>query len=123
MIDWYDRQGRRISIERASELLIDLDYKRVALDEIGPYEVSTVWLGLDHGWTPGGAPLIFETMVFTAAAWNDPDSGVGPDLDCMRYSTEAEALAGHAATLLLISGTLVDVDDVLRETTDEESER
>lgn len=123
MIDWYDRQGRRISVERASELLIDLDYKRVALDEIGPYEVSTVWLGLDHGWTPGGAPLIFETMVFTAAAWNDPDGGVGPDLDCLRYSTEAEALAGHAATLLLISGTLVDVDDVLRETSDEESER
>lgn len=123
MIDWYDRRGRRISIERASELLGDLDYKRVALDEIGPYTVSTVWLGLDHAWSPGAAPLIFETMVFTADAWNDPDSSVGPDLDCMRYSTEAEALAGHAATLLLISATLVDVDDALRETSDEESDR
>lgn len=28
------------------------------------YWVSTVFLGLNHSWTPGGPPLIFETMVF-----------------------------------------------------------
>lgn len=121
MIDWYDRQGRRISTERANELLVDLDYRRVALDEIGPYEVSTVWLGLDHGWSGGAAPVIFETMVFTSAAWNDPDGGVGPDLDCRRYSTEAEALAGHAATVLLISATLIDFDAVERDVESSES--
>ena len=48
--------------------------------------VSTVWLGLDHSYD-GGPPLIFETMVF----------GGGLDLEMERYSTEAEALAGHAA--------------------------
>jgi len=49
--------------------------------------VSTVWLGLDHSFG-SGPPLIFETMVFQ----NRSDMG---DLDCERYSTEAEAIAGH----------------------------
>ena len=48
--------------------------------------VSTVWLGLDHGW--GGPLEIFETMVF-------PKKGSGDDLDMERYATEAEAIAGH----------------------------
>jgi len=50
--------------------------------------VSTVWLGLDHCFGDG-PPVIFETMVFTTKESLD-------DLDCKRYSTEAEALAGHA---------------------------
>lgn len=49
--------------------------------------VSTVWLGLNHQFG-SGPPLIFETMVFPS----ESDSG---DLDCDRYSTEAEALVGH----------------------------
>jgi hypothetical protein len=49
--------------------------------------VSTVWLGLDHNYG-GGRPHIFETMVFPS----DNDMG---ELDQRRYSTEAEALAGH----------------------------
>lgn len=51
--------------------------------------VSTVWLGLDHsfGFRPG-RPLIFETMVFGS---QDEMS----ELDCERYSTEADALVGH----------------------------
>lgn len=51
--------------------------------------VSTVWLGLDHQYGDG-PPLIFETMVFPGK----DDIG---ELDCERYSTEADALAGHAA--------------------------
>jgi hypothetical protein len=46
--------------------------------------VSTVWLGIDHSFTEIGPPIIFETMIF------------GKDvLDCMRYSTEEQALKGH----------------------------
>jgi len=67
----------------------DMDYKRVALDELpNGYRVSTVWLGLDHSFG-GATPLIFETMVFPADGWGDED--------CARYSTEAEAIDGHAA--------------------------
>ena len=50
--------------------------------------VSTVWLGLDHNFGMQGPPLIFETMVF-------PKEGEWGELDCRRYSTEEEALAGH----------------------------
>jgi hypothetical protein len=36
---------------------------RVRRTRVGPYEVSTVFLGLDHQFSPGGPPLLFETMV------------------------------------------------------------
>ena len=64
----------------------DPHYKRVALDGVGNYNVSTVWLGLDHQYGEG-PPLIFETMVF-------PDDSF-VDSFCERYSTETEALDGH----------------------------
>lgn len=46
--------------------------------------VSTIWLGLDHSFSTG-KPLIYESMVF----WNDRE------IDMDRYSTRAEAKAGH----------------------------
>jgi hypothetical protein len=36
----------------------------VKQDYIGGIFVSTVFLGLDHNWLPGGPPVLFETMVF-----------------------------------------------------------
>jgi hypothetical protein len=68
--------------------------------------VSTVWLGLDHSFRRG-PPLIFESMTFKPALTLkaigiDGFKIVVPalthgysELDCDRYSTEAEALAGH----------------------------
>lgn len=52
----------------------------------GPLEISTVWLGIDHG-HGHGPPLIFETMIF------------GPDVCelAARYSTWEDAAAGHAS--------------------------
>lgn len=50
--------------------------------------VSTVFLGLDHGFGRGG-PVLFETLVF----------GGPHDQDERRYSTRQEALAGHAEFL------------------------
>jgi hypothetical protein len=50
--------------------------------------ISTVWMGLDHAFgSRYRAPLIFETMAFHE----------GEDLECDRYTTEAEAIAGHEA--------------------------
>jgi len=40
----------------------DRSQRIVAKDKFGDVEVSTVFLGLDHGW--GGKPLWFETMIF-----------------------------------------------------------
>ena len=59
--------------------------RHVARDERGDVVVSTVFLGLDHAFRPG-RPLLFETMIF----------GGPHHLDLARYSTWAEATAGHA---------------------------
>lgn len=88
-MEHYDRQGNVIpDLMEWARLHNDDNYKRVAQDTIGTLWVSTVWLGLDHSFG-GGPPLIFETMVF------DHGENDRSDLDCRRYSTEAEALAGH----------------------------
>lgn len=39
--------------------------RRVALTIFGDFEVSTVFLGLDHNFGEEGPPILWETMVFT----------------------------------------------------------
>lgn len=57
----------------------------VAQTKVGTVLVSTVFLGLDHGFS-GDEPLLFETMVFG-----------GPlDGECLRYSNWQQAEDGHA---------------------------
>lgn len=59
---------------------------QVALTRIEPeFEISTVWLGLDHDCSGAGPPLVFETVVFAR----------GENVAQRRYSTELEAAAGH----------------------------
>ena len=58
----------------------------LACTEVGANVVSTVFLGLDHGW--GGSPILFETMVFT--------DGRGVDDLTRRCSTWLEAEKQHA---------------------------
>lgn len=109
----FDRQGRALSRRDWSRLFSYSDddgvpYQRIALDLVGDYRISTVWLGLDHNFY-GGAPLIFETIVLNDSYPDippiedvlDPDKELpeytkATDLDCDRYSTEEEARAGHA---------------------------
>lgn len=49
--------------------------------------VSTIFLGIDHGFGDEGPPLLFETMVFGGPA----------DSTMERYSTWNEAEQGHEA--------------------------
>lgn len=70
------------------EAFADGERRTVARDSVGEVDVSTVFLGMDHGW--GGAlPVLWETMVF------------GGDLDGEqdRYTSREAAVAGHAAML------------------------
>lgn len=60
--------------------------RRVASTQVGKYWVSTVFLGIDHSLGDDSPPILFESMVFS-----DTES----DLDCKRYCTWNEALAGH----------------------------
>jgi len=62
-------------------------------------EVSTVFLGLDHGWG-GGSPVLFETCVFLhedtepGSTW--PSGRLVPSSEVQRrYCTWAEAEIGH----------------------------
>jgi hypothetical protein len=55
--------------------------------------VSTVFLGLDHGWD-SDVPIVFETMIF----------GGERDQECERYATWEEAKAGHARIVAEVQG-------------------
>ena len=113
---YYDRQGNPMSQDDyiAQRYGGDLDAFRVGIDEIGPYVISTVWLGLDHGFGDG-PPVIFETMVFASEAWyadrRDPDHLPLIEFDCQRYCTEEEAQAGHDEMVLLVRATTTEIPD------------
>lgn len=86
---WYDREGSPLTdIDEVEKKLGDPSYRSVKRTNLkNGYWVSTVWLGLDHGYE--GRKLIFETLVF-------PPDGLMVEVDGNRYSTEAEARTGHA---------------------------
>lgn len=89
MSDYYDKEGKPISLEVLGALYGSTeDYRRIGLDYVGNWRVSTVWLGSDHNFSEVGPPLIFETMVF--------EGNKSDDKFCARYATEAEARTGHA---------------------------
>jgi len=89
--EYYARDGRPLTrAEAMRPEHHDMDRRRVALDELEAVTVSTVHLLHNHQFGDG-PPLIFETMVFPRDEWSD--------LHCERYSTEAEAVAGHAEIL------------------------
>ena len=86
----YDRDGHEITFEEARSLFGNFEYKVIDQTTLpGGVWVSTVWLGLDHGFGESARPLIFETMVF-------PSTYNLLEVDCRRYATEDEARAGHA---------------------------
>lgn len=60
--------------------------KIVAKTYVSGFEVSTIFLGIDHGWGDGLLHF-FETMVFNI--------GSNTDLDLDRYSTYDQAETGH----------------------------
>lgn len=59
--------------------------RALAQDVIRQATVSTVFLGVDHSFTDGGPPILFETMIF---------GGPFDELQ-WRYETAEDALAGH----------------------------
>jgi hypothetical protein len=76
------------------------EYERhVADDQIGEARVSTVFLGLGHGWhflqsNPlTYKPVLWETMIFG-----------GPyDLQCWRYTSKEDALEGHRRAVQMLT--------------------
>ena len=70
--------------------------RKVAQSELdGEWEVSTVFLGINHAFNDG-PPMLFETMIFGDKYGNW----------CDRYSTWDEAKAGHECVVaMLLDGT------------------
>lgn len=77
--------------------------RRVALTQVtGNIRVSTVFLGLDHNFSPLGPPLLFETMIF----------GGPHDQYQDRYSTWEEAEQGHLRAVVIAEGEVDDEGEV-----------
>jgi hypothetical protein len=88
MPHYYDRQGQPLTPGVWAWRFADSSDKRLARTTLPDGRwVSTVWLGFDHP-PHEGLPLIFETTVFGSR-------GHSERVDGSRYSTEAEAIAGH----------------------------
>jgi hypothetical protein len=113
---YYDRDTNPITLHQWAALRErDDDYYRVDETMVGPYRVSTVWMGLDHALPlPGHLPLIFETMVFDTARvetfkWGERNHSYSPEVDDLtaHYTTEAQARAGHKLIVekLQVGGT------------------
>lgn len=75
-----------------------VDARRVALTEFPGGTVSTVFLGTDHDYTGLGPPVLWETMVFR----DGQDAGD----EQWRYTSRAEAEAGHAAVIARVLAEL-----------------
>lgn len=102
MSDLYilDENGSPIKAESYQEwgrFFEDRDKRRVALDVFEQdgqeITVSTVFLGMDHGWdkSPNHKPVLWETMIFG-----------GPRSEWMdRYTSKGAALEGHQRAVLL----------------------
>lgn len=69
---------------------------------IGNIDVSTVFLGLDHGWSNVEKPILFETMVFTHDGCGSEFAGYQE-----RYSTYEEAKAGHEKLVQRIQDCMI----------------
>lgn len=86
-----DKKNKVIEVEGSTEWASfqeKRDRRRVAEDWVGPYRVSTVFLGIDHGDHPT-IPIVFETMVFDST----------DETECYSYATWKEAAEGHRETV------------------------
>lgn len=91
---YYNRAGEPIDLMQWAHLMEDHDYKVVEQTVVNDrWLVSTVWLGIDHGFL--GPPMIFETMVFAQGQPAD-------DWEVRRYATEADARVGHADMVAVV---------------------
>lgn len=84
-----------------------IENRRVAIDRVGPLEVSTVFLVIEHTGAKAGS-MVFETMVFVRednvqSPWEDWQD---------RYSSWDDALEGHNAVVNALHGGL-DPKDLL----------
>lgn len=85
-----------------AEWMEDISKRRVDETLLEGYRISTVFLGLDHGFGPSWkAPLIFETMVFGSSYDGEYQE---------RCCTWEEALTQHQEAIKWVLDKLTEVD-------------
>lgn len=88
---YYGFNGEPITREEWCHLFDDIIQRTLGLDSTDPRNsVSTVWLGLEHGYN-NGKPLIFESLV------NYIDEDGNEQEEMHRYTSYVDAKNGHAA--------------------------
>lgn len=112
-IGYYDRQGNPMTLEQWAKTFEDPNSKRVAETTIGDWWVSTVWLGLDHGFESlferdddpePYRPVIFETMIF----YRHPEAPIVRRVGGMDELDER--IAAHNAALETLHPELQELD-------------
>lgn len=89
-----DKSVSTCSLEEFSKQMGDMmanKTKHVGHDRIDGKRISTVWLGIDHGFVQGkesNIPVLFETMVFD-------NERSGFEIYCDRYTSWDDAFKGH----------------------------
>jgi len=84
---YFDKTGMPIDLLTWGRLFEDREYATIGKTEVGPYVISTVWIGIDHSWNK--ELHIFETMIFSK------DKNDLLDQYQARYATEQQAIQGH----------------------------
>lgn len=98
---YYVLKGREIvkaGLGEWSEFFQNIENRRIAETFVGDVRISTVFLGIDHGFSFEGPPILFETMIF----------GGKHDQYQDRYATYTEAEAGHARAVALVKGEITE---------------
>lgn len=97
-----DKHPQPCSQKEWAEAFADFDKRQLAETFTANCRISTVFLGLDHGFG-SGPPVLFETMVFEQEKHvlnlEGHKFAVHEDLGCWRYTSYADAMAGHAAAV------------------------
>jgi hypothetical protein len=105
-MEYFDKDGLPISVEKWRDLFGDTEYRQVAYNEnVKGDSVSTVWMGLAATQGPEG-PLVFESQMYQAST---------KETSTYKYATQEQALAHHQ-----LLANLIEADDNIR-TTDHDS--
>ena len=96
-----DPSGRinRASLQEWAAFMETAD-RRVALTNVSGFDVSTVFLGLDHNFRNDGPPVLWETMVFD-------QEGARSEWSCRRCAGDRDqALAQHEQVVQAVEQAL-----------------
>jgi hypothetical protein len=99
-LGYFDEDGNALTHDEYIEMLKGGKWQLIS--DISEVSVSTVWLGMDHGFGDA-VPIIFETMVFGT---NDPLN----DEVMWRYAHKWQAELAHYVITEAYRGVHVNVD-------------